>query len=62
MKDYTLETALQYFPGDFQSCVFPSNMEGIRDPKLREDANKWYSDFKDLMEYRRNPTYGNTVF
>jgi hypothetical protein len=61
-QDYTLGTALQYFPDDFLSIVFSFNMDSIGDPKLREDANKWYSDFKDLMEYKRNPIYGNTVF
>jgi hypothetical protein len=35
-------------------------MNSIGDLKLKEDANKWYSDFKDLMEYRRNRRYGNT--
>jgi hypothetical protein len=60
-QDYTLGTALQYFPDDFfLSIAFPFNMDSIRDSKLKEDANKWYSDFKDLMEYKRNPTYGNT--
>lgn len=59
-QDYTLETALQYFPDDFLSLVFPFNMDSIDTPKLKEDANKWYSDFEDLMEYRRNPTYGKT--
>ena len=59
-QDYTLETALQYFPDDFQSYVFPFNMDSISDPKLKEGAERWYSDFKDLMEYKRNPTYGNT--
>jgi hypothetical protein len=59
-QDYSLETALQYFPDDFLSYVFPFNMDSIGDPKLKEDTNKWYSDFKDLMEYRRNPIYGNT--
>jgi hypothetical protein len=59
-QDYTLETALQYFPDDFLSYLFPFNIDSICDPKLKEDAEMWYSDFKDLMEYRRNPTYGNT--
>ena len=35
-------------------------MDSIGDPKPKEDAEMWYSDFKDLMEYKRNPTYGNT--
>ncbi|MGB7636436.1 MAG: hypothetical protein WBL88_02555 [Nitrososphaeraceae archaeon] len=58
-QDYTLEAALQYFHNDFLSVVFPFNMDSIDNPKLKEDANKWYSDFEDLMEYRRNPIYGN---
>ena len=44
----------------FLSYLFPFNIDSICDPKLKEDAEMWYSDFKDLMEYRRNPTYGNT--
>jgi hypothetical protein len=59
-QDYTLGSALQYFPDDFSSIAFPFNMDSIGDPKLKEDTNKWYSDFKDLMEYRRNPRFGNT--
>jgi hypothetical protein len=58
-QDYALEAALQYFPDDFPSIVFPFNIDIIDNPKLK-DASKWYSDFEDLMEYRRNPTYGNT--
>jgi hypothetical protein len=27
---------------------------------LKEDANKWYSDYIELMEYRRNPRIGRT--
>jgi hypothetical protein len=34
-------------------------VEGIEDAKLKEDADKWYSEYKGLMEYRRNPTYGH---
>jgi hypothetical protein len=60
-QDYAFETALRYFPDDFLSIVFPFNMDRIDDPKVREDTDKWYSDFKDLMEYKRNPTYGNTI-
>jgi hypothetical protein len=61
-QDYTLEAALQYFPDDLMSLVFPFNMDSIDNPKLKEDANKWYSGFEDLMEYKRNPTYGKKVF
>jgi hypothetical protein len=27
---------------------------------LKEEANKWYSDYIDLMEYRKNPRIGRT--
>jgi hypothetical protein len=27
---------------------------------LKEEANKWYSDYVELMEYRRNPRIGRT--
>jgi hypothetical protein len=34
-------------------------VEDIEDAKLKEDADKWYSEYNDLMEFRRNPTYGH---
>ena len=28
--------------------------------QLKEEANKWYCDYIELMEYRKNPRYGRT--
>jgi hypothetical protein len=58
-KDYNLRAALQFFPDDYPTCGLPSVSDSIPDAKLKEDADKWYSEYKNLMEYRRNPTYGH---
>jgi hypothetical protein len=50
------EEALQYFPSDYIQMPFPF---GVQD-SLEETANTWYSDYLELMEYRRNPNYGKT--
>ena len=50
--------ALQYFPDDFDrshTFLTESELKGS-DDKTR----KWYSDYLELMEYRRNPNYGRT--
>jgi hypothetical protein len=39
------------------SSMFP--LGGIPED-LKEEANKWYSEYIELMEYRRNPRYGRT--
>ena len=50
--------ALQYFPDDFdRSRTFLTESE-LKDTD--EQTRKWYSDYLDLMEYRRNPNYGRT--
>ena len=58
-RDYNLKAALQFFPDDYPTCGLPSVSDHIPDAKLKEDADKWYSEYKNLMEYRRNPTYGH---
>jgi hypothetical protein len=58
-KDYNLRAALQFFPDDYPSGGLPSVSEHVADAKLKEHADKWYSEYKNLMEYRRNPTYGH---
>ena len=58
-KDYGLKTALQFFPDDYPTCGLPSVSNHMPDAKLKEDADKWYLEYKNLMEYRRNPTYGH---
>ena len=50
--------ALQYFPDDFDnSRTFLTESE-LKDSD--EQTRKWYSDYLDLMEYKRNPNYGRT--
>ena len=50
--------ALQYFPDDFDKFqTFLTDSE-LKDGD--EQTRKWYSDYLDLMEYRRNPNYGKT--
>ena len=50
--------ALQYFPDDFdRSHTFLTESE-LKDSD--DQTRKWYSDYLDLMEYRRNPNYGRT--
>jgi hypothetical protein len=48
--------SLQYFPDDFTEWLFPL---GVQDT-LQENANRWYSDYIELMEYRKNAAYGKT--
>ena len=50
---------LQYFPDDFDrshTFLIESELKSS-DDKTR----KWYSDYMDLMEYKRNPNYGRTA-
>jgi hypothetical protein len=58
-KAYSLKAALQFFPDNYPTFGLPCVIENIEDAKLKEDADKWYSEYKDLMEFRRNPTYGH---
>jgi hypothetical protein len=49
--------ALQYFPDDFDKFwTFKTETE-LKDSD--EETRKWYSDYLALMEYKRNPNYGN---
>ena len=51
-----IDEALQYFPDDYNEYLFAFGI-----PSGYEDkANNWYSDYKELMEYMRNPSYGRT--
>jgi phenolic acid decarboxylase len=51
--------ALEFFPDDFDE-VWAHMIED----ELREDGDdqtrKWYSDYLDLMEHKRNPNYGKS--
>lgn len=50
--------ALGYFPDDFDkfhTFLSESDLKGSD-----EQRRKWYSDYSDLMKYKRNPNYGKT--
>ena len=53
-ENYNVKEGLQYFPDDYFEWMFPL---GISED-LNEEANKWYSDYIELMEHRRNPRIG----
>ena len=55
-ENYKVKEGLQYFPDDYFEWMFPL---GIPE-QLKEEANKWYSDYIELMEHRRNPRIGRT--
>jgi hypothetical protein len=55
-EKYNVKEGLQYFPDDYFGWMFSL---GIPED-LKEDANKWYSDYIELMEYRRNSRIGRT--
>jgi hypothetical protein len=48
--------ALQYFPDDFDNPRTFLTESELKDSN--DQTRKWYSDYLDLMEYRRNPNYG----
>jgi hypothetical protein len=51
-------SALQYFPDDFNKYQTYLTEGELKDAD--EWTWKWYSDYLNLMEYKRNPNYGNT--
>jgi hypothetical protein len=55
-ENYNVKEGLQYFPDDYFEWMFSL---GIPED-LKEAANKWYSDYIELMEYRKNSRYGRT--
>jgi hypothetical protein len=55
-ENYNVKEALQYFPDDYFEWMFPL---GIPE-NLKEEVNKWYCYYIELMEYRRNPRIGRT--
>ena len=57
-ENYNVNEGLQYFPDDYFEWMFAL---GIPED-LKEEANNWYSDYIELMEYRRNPRVGRTKF
>jgi hypothetical protein len=50
--------ALQYFPDDFDDHTTFLTESEVKDSD--EQTRKWYSDYLDLMDYKRNPNYGRT--
>jgi hypothetical protein len=55
-ENYNIKEGVHYFPDDYFQFMFPL---GIPED-LKEVANKWYLDYIELMEYRKNPHYGRT--
>jgi hypothetical protein len=55
-ESYNVKEGLQYFPDDYFKWMFPL---GIPE-NIKEEGNKWYSDYIELMEYRKNSRYGKT--
>jgi hypothetical protein len=48
--------ALQYFPNEYTDWLFPLGVQ----EELKEAAKKWYLDYLELMQYRKDPAYGKT--
>jgi hypothetical protein len=46
--------ALQCFPDDYTNWLFPLGVQ----QEHKEDANRWYLKYLELMQYRKNPKYG----
>jgi hypothetical protein len=46
--------ALQYFPDDYSRFLFPLGVQEEFEKKVKE----WYSEYEELMEFKRNPNYG----
>jgi hypothetical protein len=46
---------LLYFPNDYNDQI---SITGIKNEKLKEEIQKWSSDYFELLEYRKNPTWG----
>src|SRR5919198_6005822 len=58
-KDYNVRKGLQYFPDDYTKWMFPLGIEEEGQENLqKEEVNKWYSDYLELMKFRKNPSYG----
>jgi hypothetical protein len=58
-ENYTLEAALRYFPNDFR-YGFPCIFDNIEDQTLKDEADRWYSEFTKLLIYSKNTNYGKT--
>jgi len=56
-ENYNVKEGLQYFLDNYFEWMF--SLGGIPED-LKEEADKWYSDYIELMQYRKNPRYGRT--
>jgi hypothetical protein len=50
--------ALDYFPDNFDQLLTYISEDESEGKRKREDAMKWNSDFEELMEHTKNPSYG----
>jgi hypothetical protein len=50
--------SLEYFPDQFISYFLTYGLSHSDDPVIREKFEAWYSDFLELMEYKKDPGYG----
>ena len=46
---------LQYFPDDYNGSISAAE---VVDEKLKEEIQKWNTDYYELLEFRKNPTLG----
>src|SRR6266487_1796179 len=53
-ENYNVREGLRYFPHDYIKWIFPL---GVPDD-LQIEANKWYSEYLELMTHRKNPIFG----
>ena len=51
----TSRKPLQYFPDDYNGSI---SILRVEDEKLKEEIQKWNTDYYELLEYRKNPTLG----
>ena len=49
---------LEYFPDDFDNIRTFLTESDLKDSD--DETRKWYSDYLDLMEHKRNPNYGKS--
>jgi hypothetical protein len=47
---------LQYFPDDYSGSISVSGI--VADEKLKEEVQKWNTNYYELLEFRKNPTLG----
>ena len=51
----TSRKSLQYFPDDYNGSI---SVSGVVEEKLKEEIQKWNTDYFELLEYRKNLTLG----